>query len=29
VSRAVRDMVGMPVLAVNVHVADVEIAPPQ
>lgn len=27
VSRAIKDMVGMPVLAVNVHVADVEIAP--
>ena len=26
VSRAVRDMVGMPVLAVNVHVAEVETA---
>lgn len=26
VSRAIKDMVGMPVLAVNVHVEDVEIA---
>ena len=28
VSRAITDMVGMPVLAVNVHVEDVESAPP-
>ena len=27
VSRAIKDMVGMPVLAVNVHVEDVESAP--
>ena len=27
VSRAIKDMVGMPVLAVNVHVEDVQIAP--
>jgi len=27
VARAIKDMVGMPVLAVNVHVEDVEIAP--
>ena len=26
-SRAIKDMVGMPVLAVNVHVEDVESAP--
>jgi uncharacterized alkaline shock family protein YloU len=28
VARAIKDMVGMPVLAINVHVEDVEIAPP-
>jgi len=27
VARAIKDMLGMPVLAVNVHVEDVEIAP--
>jgi uncharacterized alkaline shock family protein YloU len=27
VSRAIKDLVGMPVLAVNVHVEDVESAP--
>lgn len=27
VSRAIQDMVGMPVLAVNVHVEDVQIGP--
>jgi uncharacterized alkaline shock family protein YloU len=27
VARAIKDMVGMPVLAVNVHVEDVETAP--
>jgi uncharacterized alkaline shock family protein YloU len=27
VARAIKDMVGMPVLAVNVHVEDVEAAP--
>ena len=27
VARAIQDMVGMPVLAVNVHVEDVDIAP--
>ncbi|MBC7257551.1 MAG: Asp23/Gls24 family envelope stress response protein, partial [Chloroflexi bacterium] len=27
VSRAIRDMVGMPVLAVNVHIEDVESVP--
>jgi len=27
VSRAVKDMVGMPVLSVNIHVEDVEISP--
>ena len=27
VGRAIKDMVGMPVLAVNVHIEDVEIAP--
>jgi uncharacterized alkaline shock family protein YloU len=27
VARAIKDMVGMPVLAVNVHVEDAEVAP--